>query len=86
MLREVKLRFKPLAALAAISLVVGSSAAAAQSVVPAAPVADRASAQSGEANELVGGGTILIIGAVVLALAIWGIIELTNDDDEPVSP
>lgn len=80
------MRFKPLAALAAISLVVGSSAAAAQSAAPAAPAVDRAGAQSDEANDLVGGGTILIIGAVVLALAIWGIIELTNDDEEPVSP
>ncbi|WP_114954345.1 hypothetical protein [Sphingosinicella terrae] len=80
------MRFKPLAALAAISLVVGSSAATAQSVAPAAPVVDRAGAQSDEANELFGGSTILIIGAVVLALAIWGIIELTDDDEEPVSP
>lgn len=81
------MRFKPLAALAAISMVVGSSAAAAQSVAPATPIVDRAGADAEEANQLAGGGTVLIIGAVVLALAIWGIIELTDDDDDaPVSP
>ena len=82
------MRFKPLAALAAMSLVAGSSVAAAQ-VAPAAPVAglERAGAETTDANALYGSTTLLVVGAVVLGLAIWGIIELTSDDDdEPVSP
>ena len=82
------MRFKPLAALAAMSLVAGSSVAAAQTAAPAVPVADleRAGAETTDANGLYGSTTLLIVGAVVLGLAIWGIIELTSDDEEPVSP
>lgn len=78
---------KKLAALAALSLMTASTVAQAQSAqslsVASAP---RAGAEVQGANELEGGGaTIWIVGAIVLGLAIWGIIELT-DDDEPSSP
>ena len=73
---------KSLAAVSAMALVLGSSAAAAQtSVAPAsAPVAQT------EDSDLSGRGAgIYIIGAIVIALLIWGGIELLGDD-EPSSP
>lgn len=78
---------RKLAALAALSLMTASTVAHAQSSAQALSVAPAAAPVQG-ANELEGGGaTIWIIGAVVLGLAIWGIIELTSDDDdEPTSP
>jgi hypothetical protein len=51
----------------------------------AAPLpASRAPAATEDSQELVG-TTAWILAAVGLALVIWGIIELT-DDDEPDSP
>jgi hypothetical protein len=81
------MRVKSLAAIVAASLITASTAAAAQVTTPA-PV-ERASAATPGASQLDddGGITIWIIGAVVLGLIIWGIIELTEDDDEePISP
>jgi len=79
---------KKLAAIAALSLITASSAAVAQSAQPsslAQSSAARAGAgtsdQSGLDNH---GAGIYIVGAVVLALLIWGIIELTSDDDDDV--
>ena len=64
-----------------------ASAAVALTVAPvaaqAAPAA-RADAPVAESEELVG-TTMWIVGAIALGLIIWGIIELTNDD-EPESP
>lgn len=82
---------KKLAAIAAASLISASSAAVAQSAQPLSlsnsPAAARASAGiNGESNLDRRGVGIYIVGAIVLGLIIWGIIELTKDDDGPSSP
>jgi len=82
---------KSFAAIAAAALLAGSSAAVAQSAQPLslgnAPAA-RAGATLADSSELGGrrGIGIYLIGAVVLGLIIWGVIELTEDDDGPESP
>lgn len=82
------MRSNKLAVLAAVSLLTASSAAVAQTAQPlslanAAP----AGAVTTDANALDSrrGIGIYIIGAVVLGLIIWGIIELTSDGG-PSSP
>ena len=85
------MRAKYLAAIAAVSLIATGSAAAAQSARPlslAGSPAVRASADgAGQSNLDRRGYGIYIIGAVVLGLIIWGIIELTNNDHAmPNSP
>jgi hypothetical protein len=82
---------KKLAAVAAMSLITASTAAVAQTAQPLSlqnsPSAERAGAPvAGESNLDRGGIGIYIVGAVVLGLIIWGIIELTEDDDGPESP
>jgi hypothetical protein len=82
---------KKLAAIAAASLISASSAAVAQSAQPLSlsnsPAAARASAGvTGESNLDRRGVGIYIVGAIVLGLIIWGIIELTKDDNGPSSP
>ena len=83
---------KTYAALAAVSMIAASSAAVAQNAQPLsldnAPAIERSGAATQSASELDSrrGIGIYIIGAVVLGLIIWGIIELTEDDDEPTSP
>ena len=87
------MRAKYLAAIAAVSLVTAGSAAVAQTAQPlslANSPAARASADaSGESslNRRRGAG-IYIIGAIVLGLIIWGVIELTKDNETamPNSP
>ena len=78
---------KKMTALAAISLVTASTAAAAQSPAPGqTPAVERAGTEAQGSNEL-RGGTVWILGAIVLGLLIWGAIELLNDDeDAPTSP
>jgi hypothetical protein len=78
---------KPLHALAALSLVGASSAAVAQSTAPLSLANASGAATSADANDLHGTARWLV-GAVVLGLIVWGIIELTDNDDEafPVSP
>jgi hypothetical protein len=76
---------KKLAAIAALSLITASSAAAAQSAQPLSlansPAASSAGAVTqGESDLDRRGVGIYIIGAVVLGLVIWGIIELTSSD------
>ncbi|MGZ8345868.1 MAG: hypothetical protein ACXWUP_02020 [Allosphingosinicella sp.] len=84
------MRFKTLAMLAAASLITASTAASAQVGAPQA--VERTGAATTGASQLDdddddGGIIIWIVGAVVLGLLIWGIIELTEDDDEaPISP
>lgn len=77
---------KKLAALAAFSMLTASTVAHAQSAqsLSVAPAVERAGANVSDANALEG-TTFWIVGAIVVGLAIWGIIELT-DDDEPSSP
>ena len=82
---------KKLAAIAAVSLISASSAAVAQSAQPMSPAnspsVQRAGASAQDASELDRRGIgIYIIGAVVLGLIIWGVIELTKDDEGPSSP
>ncbi len=82
---------KKLSALVAISVLTASSTAVAQTAQPLslgnAP-AMRAGAPSTDASALDdrNGIGIYIIGAVVLGLIVWGIIELTKGDDAPASP
>jgi hypothetical protein len=77
---------RTLAALAAASLVFGSSAALAQSAAPLSvgnsPAVERAGADTAADSELRGNGR-WIIYAVALALIIWGAIELLDDSDSP---
>jgi hypothetical protein len=81
---------KKLAAVVAASVLTVSSAAVAQTAQPLslgnAPV--RAGAVTSQASQLDdrNGIGIYIIGAVVLGLIVWGVIELTSDDDGPSSP
>ena len=74
---------KKLSALVALSMITASSAAVAQSAqslsLTASPTV--ASAQSASDLDDRNGIGIYIIGAVVLGLIIWGIIELTSDGD-----
>lgn len=82
------MRSRTLAALAAISLMAGSSAAIAQSAQPLSLASARAGAAT-EGSDLTGRGPgFYIIGAIVLGLVIWGIIELIDDNetDTPSSP
>lgn len=82
---------KKFSALVALAMVTASSAAIAQSAQPLsvsnAPTA-RAGAGMQDASNVDDrrGIGIYIIGAVVLGLIIWGIIELTSGDDGPHSP
>lgn len=69
--------------------VVSAVSALALTIIPvaaqAAPIAaPRTASPVGESNELVG-TTAWILAGIGAALLIWGIIELT-DDDEPDSP
>lgn len=82
---------KKLAAIAAISLITASSAAVAQSAQPLSlsqsAAAQRAGAGvAGESDLDRRGYGIYIIGAIVLAAIVWGIIELTSDDNDVTSP
>jgi hypothetical protein len=79
---------KKLSALVAISVLAASSTAVAQTAQPLslanAPSAGAVSTQASALDDRNGIG-IYIIGAVVLGLIVWGVIELTKDD-EPSSP
>ena len=75
---------KILTPLVALSLLAGSSAAVAQTAQPA-PASARAGAPEGQ--EQLRGTTAWILAAIALGLIIWGIIELTSDEDDfPTSP
>jgi hypothetical protein len=81
---------KKLSALVAISMLTASSAAVAQSAqslsLSGSPaVRAGADAQGVNALDSRNGIGIYLIGAVVIGLIIWGVIELTKDD-EPSSP
>jgi hypothetical protein len=82
---------KKLSALVAISVLTASSAAVAQTAQPlslantpmmrvAAPTSDVSQLDSRN------GLGIYLIGAVVLGLIVWGVIELTKSDNGPESP
>jgi len=87
--QEDKMFSKTLRIIAAASLLTASSVAIAQSEAPGAVAIERAGAVVDGESELRGRGAgIYIIGAIALGLIIWGIIELTSDDDDdfPTSP
>jgi len=79
---------KKLSALLALSLVTASSAAVAQSAqslsLGNSPAAAARADGASDLDDRNGIG-IYLVGAVVLGLIVWGILELTKDD-EPDSP
>jgi len=79
---------KKLSALVALSMITASSAAVAQSAQPLSLQHSPAMAGTEDASNLDdrNGIGIYIVGAVVLGLIIWGVIELTKNDDGPESP
>jgi len=81
---------KKLAAIVAVSLLTASSAAVAQSAQPLSlansPAARANAGVAGESELDRRGIGIYVIGAVVLGLIIWGVIELTKDDNDSESP
>jgi hypothetical protein len=81
---------KKLSALVAISMLSASSAAVAQSAQSLSLASSPAvhagvDAQGANALDSRNGIGIYLIGAVVLGLIVWGVIELTKNDD-PESP
>lgn len=79
---------KKLSALIALSMITASSAAIAQSAQPLSLNNSPAVAGADRASNLDdrNGIGIYIIGAVVIGLIVWGIIELTKSDEGPSSP
>jgi len=75
---------KKLSALVALSMITASGAAVAQSAQPLSLNNSPAVARGERASDLDdrNGIGIYIIGAVVLGLIIWGIIELTSDGSD----
>ncbi|HEV2816524.1 MAG TPA: hypothetical protein VGW40_04805 [Allosphingosinicella sp.] len=85
------MKSRTLAALAALSLAGVGGPAAAQSAAPLSLARSPALARAGaglDGASALRGPARWIVGAVVLGLVIWGIIELLGDDEEafPVSP
>jgi len=80
---------KKLAAIAAVSLITASSAAVAQTAQPLSltnsPSVRSAASVQGSNLDRRGYG-IYIVGAVILGLIVWGIIELTKNNDHAHSP
>ena len=78
---------KPLHLLAALALLGTGSAAVAQTAAPLSLANAAAVATPAGANELHGTAR-WVAGAIVLGLIVWGIIELTDNDDHafPTSP
>jgi len=82
---------KKLSALVAISMLTASSAAVAQSaqslsLANAPAMRAGVDAQGANALDSRNGIGIYLVGAVILGLIVWGIIELTKDDEDSVSP
>lgn len=75
------MRSSRLAALAALSMIIGSTAAVAQSAAPQSISVSAGESTEGSSELDRRGVGIYIIGAVVLGLIIWGIIELTDDEN-----
>ncbi len=79
------MRSTRLAALAALSMIVGSTAAVAQSAAPQTISVGETAEGSSELDGRNGIG-IYLIGAVVIGLIVWGVIELTKNDEHSTSP
>ncbi len=81
---------KTFATLVAAASLIGGTAAHASSAqslsLSNAPAISRAASDAGEGNDLMGlGAGGIVLGAVVAGLAIWGLVEIA-DDDTPDSP
>jgi len=86
--REMMMRIKTIGAMLAALALTAAGPVAAQSAAPLslASMPAAAGADGGEASQLRGTG-LWIAGAVVLALAIWGLTRILDDEDDfPVSP
>ena len=81
---------KKMSALVAISVLSASSAAVAQTAQPLsltnAPAVQAGSPNQASMLDSRNGIGIYLIGAVVLGLIVWGVIELTKSDNGPASP
>jgi hypothetical protein len=82
---------KKLAAIAAVSLITASSAAVAQTAQPLSlsnsPTVARASADtSGQSSLDRRGYGIYVVGVIVLAAIVYGIIKLVDHNNHPSSP
>jgi len=81
---------KKLSALVAISMLTASSAAVAQTAQPLSlansPALSGAAMSDAGALDSRNGIGIYLIGAVVLGLIVWGVIELTKSDEGESSP
>jgi hypothetical protein len=79
---------KKLSALIALSMITASGAAMAQTAQPLSLQNSPAMASMDDASNLDdrNGIGIYIVGAVVLGLIVWGVLELTKKDDGPSSP
>ena len=87
------MRSKKLSALVALTLITASSAVSAQSAQPLSlantPGMARAGAPVQDASSLENRGNgygIYLIGALVIAAIVYGVIKLTDNGDGPASP
>ena len=71
--------------MAAAAALIADAPAAAQSQATITPAAETSLGSDGANAQFDGGPSTYLIAAVLLGLVIWGVIELT-DDDETVSP
>ena len=71
--------------MAAAAALIAVAPAAAQSQATITPTAETSLGSDGANAQFDGGTSTYLIAAVLLGLVIWGVIELT-DDNETVSP
>ena len=77
---------KIIAAVSAAALL-ASAPAVAQTATAPAPATESVGNRGANAQFAEMGPAAWIVGAIVVGLVIWGIVELVDDDnDEPVSP
>ena len=80
------MRLSKFTALVAALMLTASTGAIAQSAPTASGSVTRAGAEAEDSSEL-RGTTAWILAAVVLGLIVWGVVELTgNEEDFPTSP
>ncbi|ODP36660.1 hypothetical protein [Sphingomonas turrisvirgatae] len=72
---------KILAAAAAATMLVGTTASATSAQSLSLKNAPRAATVVGESNEQLGAAA-WVLGAIGLGLVVWGIVELTSDDSD----
>lgn len=78
---------KIIAAASAAALLASAPAVAQTATAPAPATESQIGSKGANAQFAEMGPAAWIVGAIVVGLAIWGIVELVDDDnDEPVSP